>query len=299
MTISVAGRMTQRMLTSTSMNALQSSLGRMANVQEQLATGKTLNRPSDSPTDTTAAMRLRDSMAANTQYARNANDGLGWLTEIDSTLGSVTGQLQRAYTLAIQGANTGSNGAAALNSLADEVDGIKASVLAESNTTYLGRPVFGGVTAGATAYDATGAYVGTPGAVTRRIADGVTVTVNSDGRNVFGSGATTAFAELTALSTALRSGNSAGISAGITAMQARINTVTSARTQAGVIYQQVDNANTAAAQAQLHMQGNLSNLEDTDLAKATMQLQTQQIAYQASLAATSKTLSPSLLDFLH
>lgn len=299
MTMSVNGRITQRMLTSNSMNALQSNLGRMATIQEQLATGKTLNRPSDSPTNTTAAMRLRDSMAATTQYARNANDGLGWLTQIDSTLGSVTSQLQRAYTLAIQGANTGSNGATALNSLADEVDGIKSSLLAESNTTYLGRPVFGGVTPGMQAYDTTGSYVGTPGAVTRRIADGVTVNVNVDGRNVFGSGATTAFTELTDLSNALRSGNSAGIQASITAMQNRINTVTSARTQAGVVYQQVDKANTAAGQLQLQMQGSLSTLEDTDLAKATMDLQTQQVAYQASLAATSKTLTPSLLDFLH
>jgi flagellar hook-associated protein 3 FlgL len=287
------------MMTTNSMSAVQAGLGRMAKVQEQMATGKILNRPSDSPTDTTAAMRLRDAMAANDQYARNSTDGIGWLSQIDSSLSSVTSQVQRAYTLAIQGANTGAMGSAALNSLADEIDGIKSSLLADSNTTYLSRPVFGGITAGNQAFDAAGNYVGTPGQVTRRIADGVTVNVGVDGTAVFGNGATSVFAELSSLSTALRAGNHAAISAGITAMQNRIDTVTSARTAAGVVYQQVQKASDASATAQLQMEGNLSSLEDTDLAKATIDLQMQQVAYQASLAATSKTVQSSLLDFLH
>jgi flagellar hook-associated protein 3 FlgL len=286
------------MMTAGSIAGIQGNLARMAATQEQMSTGKLLNRPSDNPTDTTAAMRLRDTMAANAQYARNATDGLGWLSQIDSTLGSVTTQVQRAYTLALQGANSGTLGAAALDSLADEVDGIRSSLLADANATYLDRPVFGGVTSGASAYDASGAYVGTTGNVTRRIADGVTVDVNVDGPRVFGDGPTSVFAELSALSTALRSGDDAGISAGVTAMQARIDTITSARTSAGVVYQQVQNATNAAADAQLQLKSNLSSIEDVDLAKATIDLQMQQVAYQASLAATAKTVQPSLLDFL-
>lgn len=294
----VIGRVTQRMTTNNSIDAVQRTLGRMAKTQEQMSTGRLLNRPSDNPTDTTAAMRLRDSMASTSQYARNASDGIGWLTQVDSTLGSVTTQVQRAYTLALQGGNSGTMGPAALGSLADEIDGIKASVLAAANATYLGRPVFGGVTSGSSAYDPTGAYVGTTGNVTRRIADGVVVNVNVDGTAVFGNGASSVFQELSDLSTALRAGNTTGISAGITAMQARLDTITSARTSAGVVYQQVQNAGDAAAGAQLQMKSSLSTLEDVDLASATVSLQSQQVAYQAALAATSKTIQHSLLDFL-
>ncbi|GAB4010175.1 flagellar hook-associated protein FlgL [Nocardioides ultimimeridianus] len=294
----VIGRVTQRMTTAHSIDAIQQTLGRMAKTQEQMATGRLLNRPSDNPTDTTAAMRLRDSMAANSQYSRNATDGLGWLTRIDSTLASVTTSVQRAYTLALKGANSGSMGPAALGSLADEIDGIRSSMLADANATYLNRPVFGGVTSGDTAYDTSGTYVGTTGNVTRRIADGVNVNVNVDGTAVFGSGASSVFQELSDLSTALRSGSDAGISAGISAMQARIDTVTSARTSAGVVYQQVQNAGDAASSAQLQMKSSLSTLEDVDLASATVNLQSQQVAYQAALAATSKTIQRSLLDFL-
>ncbi len=48
----------------------------------------------------------------------------------------------------------------------------------------------------------------------------------------------------------------------------------------------------------LTMKKNLSNLEDVDLAEVMMQLQTQQIAYQAALQAVAKALQPSLADFL-
>jgi flagellar hook-associated protein 3 FlgL len=292
------GRITQRMLTNNSSHALQDGLSRMTKVQEQLSTGKILNRPSDSPTDTTAAMRLRDAMAASTQYARNATDGLGWLSQADTTLAAVTSDVQRAYTLSVQGSNSGAMGAAALDSLAQEIDGIRSNLLAQSNATYLDRPVFGGVTSGSSAYDANGVFVGTPGAVTRRIADGVTARVDVDGRTVFGDGPASVFQELADLSTALRAGDNTGISTGMEQLRTRIDTITAARTKAGVIYQQVDHANDAAATVQLRLTDNLSTLEDTDLAKATIGLQMQQVAYQASLAATSKTIQPSLLDFL-
>jgi flagellar hook-associated protein 3 FlgL len=41
-----------------------------------------------------------------------------------------------------------------------------------------------------------------------------------------------------------------------------------------------------------------SSVEDVDLAKVILDLQTQQTTYQASLAITAKVLQPSLMDFL-
>jgi flagellar hook-associated protein 3 FlgL len=194
------GRVTQRMLTEGSLDNLQRGLGRLARIQEQLSTGRVLNRPSDNPTGTTTAMRLRGSLSDQTQFARNAQDGIGWLTQIDGTLGSVTSAVRRARDLALQGANQGSVGSVARDALAIEVDTLRNELITQSNTTYLDRPVFGGITPGANAYDATGTYVGTIGDVNRRIADGVVVKVDVDGPTVFGSGATSVFAELDALS---------------------------------------------------------------------------------------------------
>ena len=104
------GRITQRMMTASSLDGLQSGLSRLAKVQEQLSTGRIINRPSDNPTGTTSAMRIRSSVSDQAQYARNADDGIGWLTQADSTLDSVTSAITKARDLALAGANTGAMG---------------------------------------------------------------------------------------------------------------------------------------------------------------------------------------------
>ncbi|HRK47177.1 MAG TPA: flagellar hook-associated protein FlgL, partial [Nocardioides sp.] len=200
-------RLTQNMMVNRSQSAMQNALVRLADAQEQVSSGKRINRPSDSPTDTTSAMRLRGSLKATEQYARNAGDGLGRLAVVDQTLFTVTDLVGRARELALQGANTGSAGQSSRDALAAEVDQIRDELLNQANTQYLTRPVFGGVTAGAAAYDDDGSFVGVAGAITRRVGDDVNVRVDVDGQAVFGDGATSVFAELDALSTALRAGD--------------------------------------------------------------------------------------------
>jgi flagellar hook-associated protein 3 FlgL len=48
----------------------------------------------------------------------------------------------------------------------------------------------------------------------------------------------------------------------------------------------------------LTMKQNLSSIEDADVAQVMVQLQAQQVAYQAALAATARAIQPSLADFL-
>lgn len=292
------GRVTQRMMTNSSLENLQRGLGNLARLQEQLSTGRVINRPSDDPTGTTSAMRLRTSLADQMQYARNADDGLGWLTQADSALDSVTSTVKRARDLALQGATASSSSPAVREALAVEVDGLRESLLALSNTTYLESPVFGGVTGGGVAYDASGTYVGVPGDVTRRIASGVTVKVDVNGTDVFGSGPTSAFAELEALATALRAGDQSAINASIDLFNTRIDTVTSARTAAGTRFQRLEQAQLSAADAKMSLDNQLSTIENADLAETTVDLKMQEVAYQAALGATSRVMQPSLLDFL-
>lgn len=292
------GRVTQRMMTNSSMENLQRGLGNLARLQEQLSTGRVINRPSDDPTGTTSAMRLRTSLADQAQYARNADDGLGWLTQADSALESVTSAVRRARDLALQGATASASSPAAREALAVEVEGLRESLLAVSNTTYLESPIFGGVTGGGVAYDATGTYVGVAGDVTRRIASGVTVKVDVNGADVFGSGATSAFAELEALATALRAGDQTTINATVDVLNARIDTVTSARTAAGTRFQRLEQAQFSAGDAKLSLDNQLSTIENADLAETTVDLKMQEVAYQAALGATSRVMQPSLLDFL-
>ena len=291
-------RVTQQMMMSRSYDALQVGLSRLAKTQEQLSTGRVLNRPSDSPTDATSAMRIRASLADQKQYARNAQDGIGWLGQIDSTLTSVLGQIRRARELGLEGANATSMGSQAREALAVEVDQIRDSLISASNATYLGRPVFGGVVNGVAAYDSTGAFVGIPGEVSRTVARGVKVAVNVNGPEVFGPDGASLFDDLSQLSAALRTGDPAGLATQLGDLDTALSRVTSALGDVGARYNRLERANQAAQDLTLSLSSSLSEIENVDLARATMDLKLNEVAYQAGLSATARLVQPSLSDFL-
>ena len=291
-------RMTQSMMLDRSYLTLQTVQGRLAKTQEQLTTGRVLNRPSDSPTGTSSAMRIRASIADETQFQRNAQDGLGWLGQIDSALTSSLDQVRRARDLGVQGVNATNAGAGAREALAVEVDQLRESLIGVANTTYLGRPVFGGLTAGTKAYDDSGTFVGQPGEVKRTVAKDVKVAVNVDGPDVFGPAGDDLFSSLEKLATALRAGDTAEIGNQLSALDTAQKRITSVVSDAGTRYNRVERAATAASNAVFDLTTSLSEIEEVDLAKATIGLKAQEVAYQAALSATARLVQPSLVDFL-
>ena len=181
------------------------------------------------------------------------------------------------------------------------MDQIRAGLVAAANTNYLGRPVFGGTTAGTVAYaEAAGVatYAGDGNPVNRTIAEGVAVDVQLDGRAAFGADGDNVFDHLTALAAALRSGDAAAASSSATVLAADSERVSTALADVGSRTLRIEQAATRAADAELTLTNALSEIENTDLPQAMVELQMQEVAYQAALAATARVLQPSLLDFL-
>ncbi len=295
------GRVTQSMMSHSALTGLQTSLRRISDVQEQLSTGRVINRPSDDPIGAASAMKLRSAKAEQAQYARNADDGVAWLNQIDGALGSAGDQLRRARDLAVQGASSGSMGQQARDALATEVGQLREGLVSVANTTYLNRPVFNGVDARKTAYDGSTTpvtWTGTTGDVVRRVGVDVDIKVNVNGPEAFGPVNDSVFDHLDALSTALRAGNTVDIGKAIDVLKADGDRISSARADVGTRTNRMELAKSQADDAGLTLSSSISEVENTDLAKATVDLQLQQVAYQAALAATAKVMQPSLQDFL-
>jgi flagellar hook-associated protein 3 FlgL len=291
-------RITQNMMSARSNLSLQTALHRLSRTQEQLTTGRVLNRPSDSPADTTSAMRLRSKLADQDQYARNIGNGLGWLSAVDTALQTSLGTLNRATDLTIQAINGANQSPQARNAFAAEIDQLRQSLVSTANTTYLGRPVFGGITAGTVAYDASGTYVGTPGSLDRTIAPGVKVAVNVDGTTAFGPPGADVFTELSELADALRLGDLTTVQAKLATVQAAHARVTTTLADVGVRQSRLEKAEQTVVDSRLQMRTALSDLENVDIAEATLDLKMQELAYQTALAATARLVQPSLSDFL-
>jgi flagellar hook-associated protein 3 FlgL len=292
-----SARITQRLMVEHSLSSLQLGLGRLSTAQEKLSTGRVINRPSDSPTGTNDAMRLRADLAANAQYSRNADDGSSWLDHADSTLQSMSDGVRRARDLIVQGASTGSTGPEGRAALAAELTQIRAGLIDEANTQHLGRPLFGGTTVGPQAYDANGTYVGDTNSIDRTVGKGVSVPVNVTGPAAFSSGTDDLFTVLSDAIDQLQN-NPAAVSGTLTRLDAVSGSMRNALTAVGTRANRIDAAASALAGSKIDNTKSLSDVENVDVAAAIVDLQMQEVAYQAALGATSRVLQPTLLDFL-
>jgi len=296
--MSSAFRVTQRSLGARALSGLQTQLGQLGRIQEQLSSGRLIAKPSDSPTGTVVAMQSRGEIRANEQYGRNASDGLGWLGMADTTLMSSLTSIRRVRDLALQGASTGSSSQTSREALAQEVDSLRDGLLQLANTQYLGRPIFGGTTTGAVAYDTTsGTYAGDTNHVARTVGDNTSVEVAFTGPEVFGPAGSDLFAVVGQIADHLRN-DPASLQGDLTALDASMQNVLGRLSEVGARYSRVDAMKTAADDRVLDLKTRLSEVENVDLPKTIMDLQMQQVAYQAALGATSKVITPSLVDFL-
>ncbi|WP_196470276.1 MULTISPECIES: flagellar hook-associated protein FlgL [Planomonospora] len=291
-------RVTESSISTRVLNNLQGNISRLGDIQQRLSGGKQLSRPSDSPTGTTSALSLRSDIRTQEQYTRNTDDGLGWLGTIDTALTSANSQVNRARELVLQGMSSGAGGSVgARTALATEIENIRDSLIGIANTTYLGRPVFGGAASGSVAYEKDGTYNGQGGEVLRTIGDNTKIPVNSDGKKVFGDGDDQLFKVLSDIADNLRNDPSA-LGDDLTRLDTNIKSMQTEVADVGARYNRVTQMRDTADSRILSLKTQLSDIEDIDLPKTITELTLQQTAYQAALAATAKVVQPSLVDFL-
>jgi len=291
-------RVTEGSITTRVLANLQRNVANGARIQEQLSSGKQISRQSDSPTGTVSSMQLRGESRINQQYSRNANDGLGWLDALDNTLTGSMSQVNRARDLTIQGLNSGIATPQSREAMAIEVDNIRESLIGAANTTYLGRPVFGGTTTGSVAYDSAGVYQGDSGEVLRTVGSNAQVRVGEAGPQVYGMGPDQLFAVLQGISDGLRAGDIPALQDGLGKLDGAANTLKSTLSNVGARYNRLTQMHDAAEDRMVTLRSQISDIEDIDLPQTIMEMQLHETAYQAALAATAKVIQPSLVDYL-
>lgn len=294
-------RITQQSIAMRTYDNLQASLARSARLQDQLSSGQQLSRPSDAPGQAASAMQIRGSLRTTEQYVRNADDASAWLVVADSALQGASSALLRARDLAVQGSSSGSQSLQAREAIADEIRQIRAGLLQTANTQYLGRPVFGGTVAGGAAFQETAGvvtYAGDAGTVERRLGPNAQVRVDVSGTAAFGADGTNVFDVLEQLAVDLETDPPGPVSASITAIDSARDAVIAQLSDVGARTNRVDSLKQIGDSQVIELRANLSELENIDLPATIVQLQMQEVAYEAALGATARVLQPSLLDFL-
>ncbi len=291
-------RITQRAVALTSLQGLNRNLDAVGKLQQQLTSGRLISAPSDSPTGTNKAMQIRAEQAAVAQQARNISDAKGWLEQGDSSLREMLDTTRRVRDLTVQGLNTGAVSDASQQSLATEVASLREGLLALANTAVQGRPIFGGVTPGAKAYNDDGTWAGLAGpVVTRRLSESEKVRVDLTGPEAFGPDGSNLFDIVGRIVTNLTT-DPVALETDLADLDVAIKRMSTSVADIGARASRVDRAEQLNFDRSVTLQGQLGETENVDLPNTIMKLQMQQVGYEAALAATAKAISPTLLDYL-
>ena len=290
-----------------SIRRLSTRLEKYEQIQSQLATGKRIMTPSDSPGDANRTLGLRAVQRAREQETRNAADAESWLNITDSQLQGAMERLGRARDLTVRGAS--SQDVDERRAIAAELRNVRDEMVSIANFRNRGRPLFSGFSdASAVSYDGTNwVYQGDNGAVTRRVGESDVVQINVTAPKVFGfvdpsdpstAGNTDVFTILDTVIDQLAAGDLNGLSASVGTVDGARARVGDALAQVGAATNTVTSAVRRTEDTLLAIKGELAEIEDVDLAEAVMELQTQESAYQATLQALARALPPSLVSFL-
>ena len=111
--------------------------------QEQISSGKRVNRPSDDPAASKRIQQLQNVLQTTERRLSSVNEGVGRLNLSDSALDSAGKTLQRAKELAIQLRND-SNSATDRSNTAKEVHQLLLELVGIANRQVNGRALFAG-----------------------------------------------------------------------------------------------------------------------------------------------------------
>ena len=302
-------RITQNMMSNIFVNNIQKQAEAMLQRQEQLATQKRINRPSDDPAGAARVLNGRSTLAAIDQYVENIKQGKTRLEMTETTLKQVDDLVQQARKLAET--NSGAGVTAGQRALtAENIKEIYDQVMQLANSRFGGRSMFAGYqtdTAPFTRdenYNAT--YHGDSGSFQIPIADNIKVSVDADGQHYFqnaANGGVNIFDQLRDLINGLEN---ADPTAGTAQIQATVDPlanahvqITNKRSEGAPKLYRLEASEQYWTQFKTKVQDAIGRDEEVDTTRVAVELNNLQTAYETSMAAAAKILQQrGLVDFL-
>lgn len=273
-------------------------------LQERLASGKRINRPSDDPQGASAAFNLRTSLNEIAQFKRVAESANQKLTATDDSLNGYQNVLDRVRTLVTQGLSDTTT-QDARNALATEIEALRGRILNVANSKHGDEYLFGGTRQNVPPFDqATAVLAATPtGKTYVQIEPGANaVAVGATADTLFADSNSTIFADLTATATALRgTGSTTNDRATLENTMSRLgiyaNLAQTAHAEIGATMNITELVQDRLIGDTLSFETRLDNIEADDFAKTAVEFTEAQSTLEATLQVAARN-QRSLLDFL-
>lgn len=270
--------------------------------EQQIASGESVNVPSDDPAVAAVLVQNADQASQADQFQRSIGSIQGEMQNADSALNSVAAALQQAISLGVEGAN-GTVNSADRAALATQVEGIQSQLISLANLTYQGNFVFAGTATQTTPYvldpsSPSGVtYEGNTGVNRVTLGNQFSLQTNLPGSQLFSSsGNGDMFQSIQDLITSLESGT--GINTAVAEVGDAYNSIDTQRVFYGNALNQLDAQQTYLSSETTQLAQQQNTVGGADLTNVITNLTSSQTSLQATLEAIGQTGQVNLFDFL-
>jgi len=287
-------------------NSIIDQQSKLFETQNQLATGKRINSPSDDPTGAAQLVGLSESSKITAQYQDNILAARTRLELEDTALGSVGDTLQRVRELTIQALNDTNNAsdraaiAAEVRQLADEVIGLANRKDGNGQFMFAGFQVL--TTPFSEAPPGTFSYNGDQGQRQIQIGSARQIADGDSGQAVFmdipdgGGGFESIFATLETLATDLEANAPNGAS--LDRLDSAMDQFLGFRASVGARLNALDSQEKINVTMLIQLEKTRSVVEDLDYAEAASRLSRESVTLQAAQQAFVKVQNLNLFNYI-
>ncbi len=179
-------RVTTFMIYNQYTRSLQRNLTSLSESNEQLATGKRINKPSDDVIGITRALDYKLNLHLNAQYMKNIDEAISHLSFTEMTISSASDTIIRVKELMLTGV-TGTQDALGRKAIASEVGQLRDHLLKLSNSKFKDRYMFSGYRTDTQSFNSTTYnYQGDDGYINVMIDKEAAIPINTPGAHIFG-----------------------------------------------------------------------------------------------------------------
>jgi flagellar hook-associated protein 3 FlgL len=266
-------------------------------LNRQVSSGKALTQLSDSPSGAADLLSLTDIATYIDQYQSSAETVSYFLKTADSALNEVNNLLT---SLVSKGSQASSEvlGDEERATLAMEIRSMRDQILSLANSQVKGKYIFAGSSTDSEPFQISGddvSYNGDSTVNSVQVEEGTEVTAGIAGSEAF----TSIFSTIGSLLSAIDSNDTEAIGTALTQFESAYSQLGLARGRIGSSMSTIENVQSRLAEQETNLKERRSQIEDTDMTEAVVQLGQLKTTLDAALSAGSSILSQrNLFDIL-
>lgn len=300
----MATRVNLETFISTTLANVQKSTANMSRLQEQISTGKKVNRASDDPAGARKILSLRSEDLRLDQYASNIQTATQSLDFSSAALQNTSDIVQRITELTMQGVSdsTDQNGRTII---ANEINQLLETIMQSANAERLGRYTFAGTETTTIPFvasrDSNGnislvSYKGNRENVEYNVGPNTNTIVNLTGDEVFVQ--SRVFDTIIQIRDNLADGAVTFARDELDNLDVASKKILNSIAKAGGISSTLELTGNRIADTRLSLQEVLASAESADIAELVLKLTEQQSIFEASLSSGSYIFKTSILNYI-